>query len=201
MMKYHALTREAKLSESEFTVKRGRDVDYLMELKPENLLFSHYAEAGLNGLLNYTVTAHGGWDSPTSQIRGTFAGHWLSAAARACQETGNMQLKAKADFLVSEIGRCQERNGNGWAFPIPEKYLYSLRDGKGFWASQYVCHKNMMGLLDMYLYAGNGEALEIVKKCADWFDRFSGEIPRETMDDMMDLQETGGIMELWADLY
>ena len=150
MMKYHALTREAKLSESEFTVKRGRDVDYLMELKPENLLFSHYAEAGLNGLLNYTVTAHGGWDSPTSQIRGTFAGHWLSAAARACQETGNMQLKAKADFLVSEIGRCQERNGNGWAFPIPEKYLYSLRDGKGFWASQYVCHKNMMGLLDMY---------------------------------------------------
>ena len=71
MMKYHALTREAKLSESEFTVKRGRDVDYLMELKPENLLFSHYAEAGLNGLLNYTVTAHGGWDSPTSQIRGT----------------------------------------------------------------------------------------------------------------------------------
>lgn len=59
----------------------------------------------------------------------------------------------------------------------------------------------MMGLLDMYLYAGNGEALEIVKKCADWFDRFSGEIPRETMDDMMDLQETGGIMELWADLY
>lgn len=201
MMKYHALTREAKLSESEFTVKRGRDVDYLMELKPENLLFSHYAEAGLNGLLNYTVTAHGGWDSPTSQIRGTFAGHWLSAAARACQETGNMQLKAKADFLVSEIGRCQERNGNGWAFPIPEKYLYSLRDGKGFWASQYVCHKNMMGLLDMYLYAGNGEALEIVKKCADWFDHFSGEIPRETMDDMMDLQETGGIMELWADLY
>ena len=55
MMKYHALTREAKLSESEFTVKRGRDVDYLMELKPENLLFSHYAEAGLNGLLNYTA--------------------------------------------------------------------------------------------------------------------------------------------------
>ena len=52
-----------------------------------------------------------------------------------------------------------------------------------------------MGLLDMYLYAGNGEALEIVKKCADWFDHFSGEIPRETMDDMMDLQETG---ELWS---
>ena len=110
-MKYHALTREAKLSESEFTVKRGRDVDYLMELKPENLLFSHYAEAGLNGLLNYTVTAHGGWDSPTSQIRGTFAGHWLSAAARACQETGNIQSVGR---LVHQQKRsvCSKRKAH-----------------------------------------------------------------------------------------
>lgn len=202
MNHWDPLFEHAKLAPSEFTVKRERDISYLMELKTEHLLFSHYAEAGLNGLLNYTVKAHGGWDSPTSQIRGTFVGHWLSAAARAFQETGNQQLKAKADFIVSEIGRCQEQNGDGWAFPIPEKYLYSLRDGKGcFWAPQYVCHKNMMGLLDMYLYAGNGQALEILKKCADWFYSFSGEISRETMDNMMDLQETGGIMELWADLY
>lgn len=198
---WEPLWEGVKLSPSEFTVKRDRDLDYLMELKTENLLFAHYAEAGLNGSLNYTVKAHGGWDSPTSQIRGTFAGHWLSAAARAVAETGNRQLKARADFVVDEIGRCQERNGNGWAFPIPEKYLTSLRDGKSFWAPQYVCHKNMMGLLDMYLFAGNVRALEIVKGCADWFDRFSREISRETMSDMMDLQETGGMMELWADLY
>lgn len=198
---WEPLWEHVKLAPSEFTVKRDRDIAYLLELKTENLLFAHYAEAGLNGSLNYTVNAHGGWDSPTSQIRGTFAGHWLSAAARAYQETGNAQLKARADTIVSEIGRCQERNGNGWAFPIPEKYLYSLRDGKGFWASQYVCHKNMMGLLDMYLFADNRQALDIVKGCADWFYAFSKDISRETMSDMMDWQETGGIMELWADLY
>ena len=190
-----------QLKESLFSQHRNRDVRYLMELRTEDLLFSHYAEAGLNGWLNYTPKTHGGWDSPTSQIRGTFTDHWLSAAARIYQETGDIQLKAKADFIVSEISRCQEQNGNGWAFPIPEKYLYSLRDGKSFWAPQYVCHKNMMGLLDMYLLAGNQQALNILLKCADWFLRFTDEISRETMDNMMDLQETGGIMELWADLY
>jgi DUF1680 family protein len=59
----------------------------------------------------------------------------------------------------------------------------------------------MMGLLDMYLYAGNQQALEIDLKCADWFYRFSSDISREQMNEMMDIEETGGIMEHWANLY
>lgn len=201
-MRNNALIQETKLLESRASVQRDRDTEYLMELKVENLLFSHYAEAGLNGLLNYTVKgAHGGWDSPTSQIRGTFVGHWLSAAARIINETSNNQLKAKADYIVAEIARCQEHNGNGWAFPIPEKYLYFVKAGKKFWAPQYVCHKNMMGLLDMYLYVHNQQALEIVEKCAEWFYDFSNSITRENMNTMMDNEETGAMMELWADLY
>lgn len=194
--------KQVKLLPSTAYEKRNRDIEYLMELKTENLLFSYYAEAGLNGRLNDNPRdLHGGWDGPLSQIRGTFTGHWLSAAARIYQETADMQLKAKADFIVSEIARCQEANGGEWAFSIPEKYLYSLKDGKHFWAPQYVCHKTMMGLLDMYLFADNQQALEILKGCAEWFWKFTNEISRETMDQMMDLEETGGIMEFWADLY
>ncbi len=196
--------RNVKLLNSEKSVKRDRDMEYLMELKTESLLFPYYTEAGLNGLLNTRMAdmpLHDGWDNPLCQIRGTFTGHWLSAAARLYQETGDMQLKTKADYIVQEIGKCQERNGNGWAFPIPEKYLYGLRRGLHFWAPQYVCHKVMMGLLDMYLYADNERALEIVKGCAEWFYAFSQDIDRETMSNMMDMEETGGIMELWADLY
>lgn len=182
--------------------KRERDYRYLMELREENLLFPFYTEAGLNGRLNYKLeNLHGGWDAPLSQIRGTFTGHWLSAAARIYNETKERRLKAKADFIVAEIARCQEANGGGWAFPIPEKFLYGLKNGRHFWAPQYVCHKVMMGLLDMYLFAGNEQALEILRGCADWFYRFTGEISREVMSDMMDLEETGGIMEFWGDLY
>lgn len=102
---------------------------------------------------------------------------------------------------MAEIGRCQEANGGEWAFPIPEKYLQGLKQGRHFWAPQYVCHKVMMGLLDMYQYADNRHALQILEGCAAWFSRFAADISRETMDDMMDLEETGGLMELWADLY
>ncbi len=203
-MKCSGQIKDVKLLESEKSVKRDRDIAYLMELKTESLLFPYYTEAGLNGLLNTHLSdmpLHDGWDNPLCQIRGTFTGHWLSAAARLYQETGNMLLKAKADFIVAEIGRCQERNGGGWAFPIPEKYLYGLKKGQHFWAPQYVCHKVMMGLLDMFQFADNNQALEIVKGCADWFIRFTQDISRETMDRMMDMEETGGIMELWGDLY
>jgi DUF1680 family protein len=191
-----------KLHYSEASIKRDRDVRYLMELKNENLLFSFYAEAGLNGNLNYKLTdVHWGWDSPLSQIRGTFTGHWMSAAARIFHETGNEQLKAKADYIVSEIERCQIANGGEWAFPIPEKHLTGLKRGQQFWAPFYVCHKVMMGLLDMYQFAGNETALRIIKGCADWFYAYIQDIDREHMDDIMDVQETGGIMEFWADLY
>lgn len=196
--------QNVKLLESEKSVKRDRDLEYLMELKTSNLLFPYYTEAGLNGLLREHISEmefHDGWDNPLCQIRGTFTGHWLSAAARLYQETGSQELKVRADYVVHEIGRCQETNGGGWAFPIPEKYLYGLKKGRHFWAPQYVCHKVMMGLLDMYQFAGNQQALEIVVQCAKWFTEFNKDISRETMDNMMDMEETGGLMELWADLY
>lgn len=203
--------------------KMQYDYVYLMELKEENLLFPYYTEAGLNGRLDRELKGlHGGWDAPLSQIRGTFTGHWLSAAAiiyaqaigigksgfpKSCPEEAFFtpqhlgRLKAKADYIVSEIGRCQEANGNGWAFSIPEKFLYSLKRGHAFFAPQYVCHKTMMGLFDMYRYTQNMQAMDILIKCADWFYEFTNDISRETMDHMMDMEETGGIMELWADLY
>ena len=203
--------------------KMQLDYAYLMELKEENLLFPYYTEAGLNGKLDHELKGlHGGWDAPLSQLRGTFTGHWLSAAAILCAQADHScdldetastssnrflsakalaRLRAKADYIVSEIGRCQAANGNGWAFSIPEKFLYGLKQGRSFFAPQYVCHKTMMGLFDMYRYVQNAEALNILIKCADWFYEFSNNISRQTMDRMMDMQETGGIMELWADLY
>lgn len=196
--------KNVRLLDSEKAVKRDRNLAYMMEHKPEYLLFSYYTEAGLNGLLRERLAdmpIHDSWDNPVCQIRGTFTGHWLSAAARLYQETGNMELKGRADYVVSELGRCQERNGDGWAFSIPEKFLYGLKKGYHYWAPQYVCHKTMMGLLDMYEFAENAQALEILKGCAGWFYRFTSDITRENMDLMMDLEETGGMMELWADLY
>jgi DUF1680 family protein len=196
-----SLSRRVHLLPGEAMLRRERDLAYMNRLKTENLLISHYLEAGLLSLTYRPEGMHGGWDSVTSDIRGTVVGHWLSAAAHIYAETGDPALKLRADHIVSEIGRCQQSNGGEWAFPIPEKYLYWLKDGHRKWAPQYVCHKNMMGLLDMYLLAGNQQALEIDLKSADWFYKFTNDVTREQMDEMMDLEETGGIMEHWANLY
>lgn len=197
----NSLAEHTRLLEGEAWRRMQRNRTYMLSLKPENILFSHYFEAGLKSYSYKPEGIHWGWDSPTSEIRGTFAGHWLSAAALLYSQTGDMELKQRADFMVSEIARCQKENGGRWAFPIPEKYLYWLKRKKNIWAPQYVCHKNMMGLLDMYRFAKNQEALDIVLKCADWFYEYTDDISRELMDEMMDMQETGGMMMHWANLY
>ncbi|MDR1655332.1 MAG: glycoside hydrolase family 127 protein [Treponema sp.] len=192
---------KTELLDSLAKTKMQRNLKYVLSLKNDNLLLPFYYEAGF---INWTVKktdVHWGWDSIFSHIRGTFTGHWLSAAARLSVQTGNKELLEKANFLVSEIARCQKENGGRWAFPIPEKYLHWLKKGKRIWAPQYVCHKVMMGLFDMHSICGNETALTVLNGCGDWFHDFTDDISRETMDEMMDFEETGGILEIWADLY
>jgi uncharacterized protein len=195
------LARATHLLPGDLAERRDRNRAYLMRLSLRNLLLPYLREAGLTRVTYMPRDLHDGWDSPLSPIRGTFTGHWLSAAARLRDETRDGELKARADFLVSEIGRCQAENGGEWCFPIPEKYLHWLERLKSVWAPQYVCHKVMAGLLDMYRYAGNEQALSVARGAARWFHRFAAGIDRERMSAMMSLEETGGLMEHWADLY
>ncbi|HLE30506.1 MAG TPA: beta-L-arabinofuranosidase domain-containing protein, partial [Anaerolineales bacterium] len=96
---------------------------YLMSLRSDNLLRNHYLEAGLWSNLGKPEDCHWGWESPTSLGRGEFVGNWLSAAARIYAATGDAEIKAKADWIVSELGRCQAANGGEWVGSVPEKAL------------------------------------------------------------------------------
>lgn len=180
--------------------RRGEDMKYVKSLTTENLLLPYYHEAGIVRITYMPKNMHGGWDSPLSMIRGTVCGHWLSTSALLYMETGDEEIKARADYVVNEIGRCQKENGGEWCFSIPEKYLLWLKQGKRTWAPQYVCHKTMAGLLDMYRFVGNRQALEIVLRAAEWFYRYTEDISPARMAEMM-WEETGGMMELFADLY
>lgn len=179
-----------------FTVNRR----YLLSLRTENLLQNHYLEAGLWHPNHYPEDIHWGWESPTSQVRGHFLGHWLSAASLIYANTGDAEIKGKADFIVSELARCQKENGGEWAGSIPEKYLDWAARGKSVWAPHYTLHKTLMGLYDMYAFAGNREALEILLKWAHWFHHWISRFSAEQRDDILDV-ETGGMLESWANLY
>ncbi len=155
---------------------------YVFSLQTHNLLQNHYMEAGLWAPIGKPEDAHWGWESPTCQIRGEFLGHWLSAAAHIYASTGDQEIKVKADIIVSEVARCQQENGGEWAGPIPEKYLEWLARGKKIWAPHCTVHRNMMGLFDMYAWAGNQQALDILVRWARWFSRWSSQFTREQFD-------------------
>jgi DUF1680 family protein len=173
---------------------------YMMSLATDNLLQNFYMEAGLWSPPQKPVDCHWGWESPTSQVRGHFLGHWLSGAASIYAETGDMEIKAKADRIVAELARCQQENGGEWVGSIPEKYLEWAARGKQVWAPHYTLHKTLMGLYDMYALAKNEQALDVMIKWAAWFNRWTAQFSRQQMDDILDV-ETGGMLESWANLY
>lgn len=192
--------RDVRLLDPELLRRERANREYLYHLENRFLLMNFNLEAGRDTSADVIEGMHGGWEFPTCQLRGHFLGHWLSAAAIHYQETGDQELKAKADALVEELAACQKENGGKWAGPIPEKYLYWIAEGKQIWAPHYTIHKVFMGLLDLYEYAGNQTALQVAENFADWFYEWSGRYSREEFDDILDF-ETGGMLEVWVQLY
>ncbi len=188
------------LHSTSLTQRIALNRNYMLKLKTANLLQNHYQQAGLWNPAQQPQDCHWGWESPTSQVRGQFLGHWLSAAARTFATTGDAELKGKADFIISELGRCQRENGGEWVGSVPAEYLEWIVRGKRVWATHYVLHKTLMGLYEMFEFGQNEQALEILERWANWFHRWTAQFAREQMDDILDV-ETGGMLEVWANLY
>ncbi|WP_141504861.1 beta-L-arabinofuranosidase domain-containing protein [Paenibacillus luteus] len=202
-----------RLNQGPLQARLQLNKQYVMSLTNENLLRNFYLEAGLwsysgnGGTTSATATSmdgpeqwHWGWESPTCELRGHMMGHWLSAAARIYRQTSDNLVKAKADFIVTELARCQEAIGSGWLAAFPETYMHRIVKGKWVWAPHYTVHKLLMGLYEMHQLAGNEQALTVMVDMAAWFYEWTDTFSRKQMDDLLD-QETGGMLETWADLY
>ena len=161
------------LQDGELLAREKRNENYLMELDSGALLQNYTLEAGRYQEFGAKKLRHGGWEDPSCQLRGHFLGHWLSAAAIRFAEDGNEELIGKANRIVHELRLCQIDNGGQWAASIPEKYFKWIAAGKAVWAPHYTVHKTFMGLLDMYRYAGNEEALQVAVDFSKWFLAFT----------------------------
>ncbi len=179
---------------------------YMLRLEPEKLLQNFYGEAGLNkefmvGKDGNLDNLYWGWESPSGQLRGHFLGHYLSACAYMWAETGDAEIKNRAEFIVSELARCQKINGGEWIGSIPEKYLYLMADGQPIWSPQYTLHKTLMGLYDVYAICGNEQALDVLDKMADWMHRWTSEMIEKDNAAAILNGETSGMLEIWAAMY
>ena len=190
---------DVDLHDADLLQKREAARAYMLKLTSDNLLRPYRQEAGLWSEPGMPEGIHWGWESPTSQLRGHFLGHWLSAAAMSAAATGDREIRGKAEAVVDGLELCQQANGGEWLGSIPEKYLERIAAGSQVWAPHYTVHKTFMGLLDAYRHIGSAKALELAENWAKWFHRWTSAFSREKMDDILDF-ETGGMLEIWAEL-
>jgi DUF1680 family protein len=189
--------RNVRLLQGAFREACERDRAYLRELEPDRLLHNFRVNAGLPS----SAEPLGGWEEPKCELRGHFLGHFLSACALMFASTGDEELRAKADGIVAELARCQEALGkSGYLSAFPEDFIDRVTAGQRVWAPWYTLHKIMAGLLDMYTYCGNGQALNVLKKMAAWAKQRTGALDDEAMQRML-RTEFGGMSEVLANLY
>jgi uncharacterized protein len=169
---------------------------YMARLAPERLLYTFRVNAGLPV---GSATPLGGWEQPengkrSSELRGHFVGHFLSASALLYASTGAADVKSQADFMVAELATCQQRLGGAYLSAFPTTWWDRLAAGQRVWAPFYTIHKIMAGLLDMYRLAGNRQALQVLDGMAAWADAWTAPKTEEHMQQILAV-EFGGIAE------
>ena len=141
-----------------------------------------------------------GWEDPTCELRGHFAGgHFLSAAALSAAGSGNSVLQNRGNDLVAGLAQCQKKMGTRYLSAFPSELFDHLSQGKPVWAPFYTYHKIMAGLLDMYTLTGNTDALQIAEGMAQWVGEYWVGISNDQRQRML-RTEYGGMNEVLVNL-
>jgi DUF1680 family protein len=190
-----------QLLTSPFTANTGRTQSYLLFLDNDRMLHTFRLNAGLPS----SATPCGGWESPSTELRGHSLGHLLTALAQAYVSTGNTAYKTKGDQLVTVLAQCQSRAAaagynTGYLSAFPESFIDRVEARQSVWAPYYTLHKIMAGLLDMHLLAGNAQALTVLTGMAAWVKFRNDRLTNTQRQNMLDT-EFGGMNEVLTNLY
>jgi DUF1680 family protein len=192
---------QVTLLDGPFKANMGRTMAYLAFVDPDRLLHTFRLNVGLASL----ASPCGGWETPTTELRGHSIGHLLSGLAQAYANTGDAAMKAKGDYLVGELAKCQARATTagfnpGYLSAYPESFFDRLEALTAVWAPYYTLHKIMAGLLDQYLLAGNQQALTVLTAKAGWVSGRTARLTQTTMQSVLKT-EFGGMSEVLINLY
>jgi DUF1680 family protein len=192
---------DVELLAGPFLDNQGRNTAYLLFLDPDRMLRPFR--------LNYGVPTSaepcGGWEQPTSEVRGHTTGHLMSALALTYANTGNDAALARGRYLVSQLAVLQARARQagfhpGYLSAFPESFFDLLEAGQPVWSPYYMIHKYLAGLIDQYQLAGDAQALDVAAKLGDWVDWRTARLPYAQMQ-MVVQTEFGGLPEALANLY
>ncbi len=190
---------DVKLLDSRFSQAQELNTGVLLQYDVDRLLAPYLKEAGLQP----KGESFPCWDG----LDGHVGGHYLSALAIHYASTGDKRLKERMDYMLSELKRCQEANGDGYIGGVPggAGLWAGLQQGKveliwKYWVPWYNVHKMYAGLRDAWLYAGDTGARDMFLKFCDWGLGIIAPLSDAQMESMLD-QEFGGMPEVLADAY
>jgi len=190
-----------RLQAGPFLDNMNRQLAYFRFVDADRLLHTFRLNVGLSS----SAQACGGWETPTTELRGHSTGHLLSGLAQAYANTGDTQYKTKGDYLVTSLAACQARSPQagfhaGYLSAYPENFFDRLESGGSVWAPYYTLHKIMAGLLDMYQLAGNTQALDVLQRKAAWTKARTDPLSTSQMQSVL-RTEFGGMPEVLTNLY
>ncbi len=192
--------QDVRLLDGPFRDAMIRDQTYLLSLDQDRLLHNFRLTAGLPS----TAQPLGGWEAPDVELRGHAVGHYLSAVSIMYASTGDARFKTRADSLVAAFAKVQAAESAkfhpGYLSAFPEELFDRVESRQRVWAPYYTIHKIMAGLLDAYELTGNPQALDVLKKQADWVVWRNGRLTDEQRQAMLQTEQ-GGIVEVLANLY
>jgi DUF1680 family protein len=190
-------------------LKHAQELDarYLLRLEPDRMLAYYRERAGLRP----KAEPYGGWDGGGRNLTGHIAGHYLSAVSLMWAATGDARFKERADYIVRELKEVQDRHGDGYLSALEggREAFGALARGEirsaafdlnGEWSPWYTLHKTYAGLRDAYRHTGNGTALEVEIKFAEWAERILAGLDDSQIQRMLNT-EFGGMNEVLVDLY
>ncbi|WP_245613350.1 glycoside hydrolase family 127 protein [Sphingomonas parapaucimobilis] len=187
---------------------------YLYRLSPDRLLHNFRKYAGLEP----KAPIYGGWESDT--IAGHTLGHYMSALVLTWQQTGDTEMRRRADYIVAELAEAQAKRGTGYVGALgrkradgtvvdgeeifPEIMAGKIKSGgfdlNGSWSPLYTVHKLFAGLLDIHGGWGNAQALDVAVKLGGYFARVFAALDDAQMQTVLGC-EYGGLNESYAELY
>jgi len=197
--------RDVTLLEGPFKKAQEIDRKYILAHDPNRLLAPFLQEAGLTPRASF----YPDWES--GGLGGHTGGHYLTALAQMVANTGEPEMSRRLDFMISELARCQEKNGNGYIGGVPNgrELWQEMAAGdiraenfnlNGRWVPLYNLHKLWAGLRDAYQIAGIVQAKEMLVKLTDWWIGVVGNLSDEQIQSMLS-SEHGGLNEVFADVY
>lgn len=193
-----------RLTGGAFKHAEDMDIRYLLALDPDRLLAPYRKEAGLKPAAdNYTNWENTGLD-------GHIGGHYVSALSYMYAATGNAEIKARLDYMLDGLRRCQDAAGDGYLCGVPDgrRIWREIRRGdirasafglNGGWGPLYNIHKVYAGLRDAYVQAGSKEARTMLVKLTDWMAGIVGGLTDGQVQRML-VSEHGGLNETFADV-